>query len=241
MSFPPTAVSSHVKKTIPIVSGTQRQVQDAIDQLVETGAERGIQVAAYRGGELVVDAVAGIADPATGRLVTSSTPFYNFSIGKGAASTIAHMLVDRGLLGYDTPVVDLWPEFGAHGKLRLDHRTGIPNEIRLHGVPGLYSGTLDGWTSRIAGPLKPPRSRPQSRLNEPPVAGSSNHLSGSRNGSGRGCGGWGSARGRFAPHTSPNYGARKATRRSAPHSWKRSSSFGRMCSSTAAMSSSSTS
>src|ERR1700694_1503162 len=221
MSFPPTAVSSHVKKTIPIVSGTQRQVQDAIDQLVETGAERGIQVAAYRGGELVVDAVAGIADPATGRLVTSSTPFYNFSIGKGAASTIAHMLVDRGLLGYDTPVVDLWPEFGAHGKLRLDHRTGIPNEIRLHGVPGLYSGTLGGWTS--------------------PVAGSSNHLSGSRNGSGRGCGGWGSARGRFAPHTSPNYGARKATRRSAPHSGKRSSNFGRMCSSTAAMSSSSTS
>jgi CubicO group peptidase (beta-lactamase class C family) len=121
-----------MKKTIPIVSSAQKQVQDAIDRLVETGAERGIQVAAYRDGELVVDAVAGVADPATGRLVTSSTPFYNFSIVKGAASTIAHFLVERGLFSYDTPVVDLWPEFGAHGKQSvtvrhvLNHSAGVP-------------------------------------------------------------------------------------------------------------------
>ena len=121
-----------MKKTIPIVSSAQKQVQDAIDQLVDTGAERGIQVAAYREGELVVDAVSGVADPATGRLATSSTPFYNFSIVKGAASTIAHILVERGLFGYDTPVADLWPEFGAHGKQAvtvrhvLSHSAGVP-------------------------------------------------------------------------------------------------------------------
>src|SRR5438309_4679932 len=96
------------------MSRAQKQVQQTIDRLVESGAERGIQVAAYKRGELVVDAIAGIAEPATGRLVKSDTPFYNFSIVKAAAATLAHMLVERGLFAYDTHVVDLWPEFGAH-------------------------------------------------------------------------------------------------------------------------------
>src|SRR6266508_2446450 len=94
----------------------QRQVQEAIDELVGSGAERGMQVAVYRHGEQVVDAVAGAADPATGRPVTSDTPFYCYSVGKGATSTIAHLLVERGLFADDTPIAELWPEFGAHGK-----------------------------------------------------------------------------------------------------------------------------
>jgi len=110
----------------------QQQVQQAIHQLVESGAERGLQVAVYRRGERVVDAVAGVADPATGRRVTSGTVFYNFSIVKGAAATVAHILAERGLFGYDTPVAELWPEFGAHGKQAvtvrqvLDHSAGVP-------------------------------------------------------------------------------------------------------------------
>ena len=40
----------------------QQQVQEAIDHLVESGVERGLQVAVYRHGDLVVDAVAGVAD-----------------------------------------------------------------------------------------------------------------------------------------------------------------------------------
>jgi CubicO group peptidase (beta-lactamase class C family) len=115
-----------------MMTDVQKQVQEAIDQLVESGAERGVQVAVYRNGELVVDAVAGVADPATGRPVTSDTPFYNFSIVKGAAATVAHVLAERGLFGYDTPIVELWPEFGAHGKNTvtvrhvLNHSAGVP-------------------------------------------------------------------------------------------------------------------
>lgn len=67
----------------PTINGIQQQVQDAIGQLVEYGAERSLQVAVYRHGDLVVDAVAGVGDPATGRPVTSDTPFFSFSIGKG--------------------------------------------------------------------------------------------------------------------------------------------------------------
>jgi CubicO group peptidase (beta-lactamase class C family) len=114
------------------VSEVQEQVQQAIDKLVSSGAERGVQVAVYRGGEQVVDAVAGVADPASGHPVDAGTVFYNFSVVKGATATVVHVLAERGLFGYDTPVADLWPEFAAHGKggvtVRqvLDHSAGVP-------------------------------------------------------------------------------------------------------------------
>src|SRR5215210_945605 len=113
----------------------QQQVQEAIDELVESGAERGLQVAVYRHGDLVVDAVAGVADPATGRPVTSDTPFYVYSTGKGAAATVAHVLVERGLFGYDTPIEELWPEFGVHGKETATVRHVLTHTVGVPGIP----------------------------------------------------------------------------------------------------------
>jgi pimeloyl-ACP methyl ester carboxylesterase len=46
------------------LNDVQQQVQEAIDRLVGSGAERGLQVALYRQGRPVIDAVAGVADPA---------------------------------------------------------------------------------------------------------------------------------------------------------------------------------
>ena len=94
-----------------------------------------LQVAVYRDGEQVVDAVAGIADPETGRLVASDTPFYAYSVGKGATSAVAHVLVERGLFGYDTPVVELWPEFGAHGKESATVRHVLTHTVGVPGIP----------------------------------------------------------------------------------------------------------
>jgi CubicO group peptidase (beta-lactamase class C family) len=110
----------------------QQLVQETADQLVESGAERGLQVAVYRDGRQVVDVVAGVADPDSGRPVDPGTVFYNFSILKGATATIVHRLVERGLFGYDTPVAEPWPEFAANGKQAvtvrqvLDHTAGVP-------------------------------------------------------------------------------------------------------------------
>src|SRR5712664_390322 len=110
----------------------QTDVQHAIDEMVESGAERGLQVAAYQRGAQVLDAVAGLADPASGRPVASETPFYCYSVCKAAASTLVHMLVERGAFGYETRVAEVWPEFGAHGKQGvtvrhvLNHTAGVP-------------------------------------------------------------------------------------------------------------------
>jgi CubicO group peptidase (beta-lactamase class C family) len=116
----------------------QQQVQGTLDELVESGTERGLQVAVYRHGEQIVDAVAGVADPDTGRPVASDTPFYAYSVGKGATSSVAHVLVERGLFGYDTPVVELWPEFGAYGKQSATVRHVLTHTV---GVPGIPSDT----------------------------------------------------------------------------------------------------
>src|SRR5438309_384301 len=117
------------------MNNLQARVQTEIDRLVGSGTERGIQVAAYHRGELVVEAVAGVADPATGRKVTADTPFSNYSVGKAAASTIAHMFVERGLFGYDTAVMEVWPEFGAHGKEKVTVRHVLSHTAGVPGIP----------------------------------------------------------------------------------------------------------
>src|SRR5215210_8668965 len=130
-----TAETARNLKREGIMTEIQNQVQEAIDELVESGTERGLQVAVYRHGEQMVDAVAGVADHETGRLVEPDTPFYCYSVGKGATSTVAHVLVERGLFDYDTPVVELWPEFGAHGKETATVRHVLTHTVGVPGIP----------------------------------------------------------------------------------------------------------
>ncbi|TWD81262.1 CubicO group peptidase (beta-lactamase class C family) [Kribbella amoyensis] len=116
-------------------STLQHLVQDTIDELIGSGAESGLQVAAYHHGELVVDAVGGLADTGTKRPVTSDTPFYSASTGKGVTATLAHVLADRGVLTYDAPIADVWPEFGVRGKDKATLRHVLTHSVGLPGVP----------------------------------------------------------------------------------------------------------
>lgn len=129
------------------MSEIQEQIQRRIDTLVATGAETGVQVAVYRDGALIVDAVSGTADPATGRPITSGTPVFSFSAGKNVSATLAHLLVARGFLGYDSPVTDLWPEFGVHGKAAATLRHVLTHTVGLPAMPHeITPGELPNWT-----------------------------------------------------------------------------------------------
>ncbi|MDI2129008.1 serine hydrolase domain-containing protein [Yinghuangia seranimata] len=129
----------------------QNLVQQAVDQLVESGAELGVQVAVYRHGELVVDAVAGVADPGSGRPVTSDVPFYSASTAKGVTATVVHVLADRGALSYETPIVELWPEFGAHGKGKATVRHALTHSVGVPAVPSdLTVEDLADWDRMCA-------------------------------------------------------------------------------------------
>jgi CubicO group peptidase (beta-lactamase class C family) len=135
------------------MSGIQDQVQRQIDTLVGAGAETGLQVAVYRDGALIVDAVAGTADPATRRPVTSGTPIFSFSTVKNVAATLAHLLVARGFLDYDSPVADLWPEFGVHGKASATLRHVLTHAVGLPAMPReITPAELPDW-SRVCASL----------------------------------------------------------------------------------------
>jgi CubicO group peptidase (beta-lactamase class C family) len=121
------------------VSDIQQQVQETVADLVGSGTERGLQVAVYRDGEQVVDAVAGT--DAAGRALAPDTPVHAMSAGKGVLATVVHVLAERGALDYDTRIAELWPEFGAHGKDSATLRQALTHSV---GVPALPDGvTLD--------------------------------------------------------------------------------------------------
>jgi CubicO group peptidase (beta-lactamase class C family) len=85
----------------------------------------------YIDGRQVVDVWTGYSDRKGEVSWTEDTGAMVFSATKGLAATIIHLLVDRGLLEYDVPVAEYWPEFGANGKSEitvsdvLRHRAGL--------------------------------------------------------------------------------------------------------------------
>ncbi|WP_207944579.1 serine hydrolase domain-containing protein [Actinomadura rubrisoli] len=94
--------------------------------------EVGASCCVYVGGRPVVDLWGGLADSETKRPWKKDTISLPASTTKGATAICAHMLVERGELDLDAPVVKYWPEFGAGGKDRipvrwlLSHQAGLP-------------------------------------------------------------------------------------------------------------------
>ncbi|WP_101790764.1 serine hydrolase domain-containing protein [Nonomuraea indica] len=133
------------------VNALQERVQRAIDELVASGRELGVQVAAYVRGELVVDACAGVADPGSGRPVTPDTPFFSFSTGKGMTATAVHVLVERGELDYDLRIADVWPEYAQHGKGGTTLRHALTHAAGVPALPaGVTAEDFTDWTRMCA-------------------------------------------------------------------------------------------
>nr|WP_090277960.1 serine hydrolase domain-containing protein [Mycolicibacterium komanii]CRL73281.1 penicillin-binding protein, beta-lactamase class C [Mycolicibacterium komanii] len=85
----------------------------------------------YLHGEPVVDVWTGYSDRRGTQYWNANTGAMVFSVTKGLASTVIHRLADRGLIDYDTPVAEYWPEFGVKGKAGItvrelmQHRAGL--------------------------------------------------------------------------------------------------------------------
>ena len=109
--------------------GVDPRIERALGNAVAAG-EVGVQVAAYAGDELVIDAWAGMARPDVP--VDGQTVFPILSAIKAVTVTALHIQVERGALAYQARVADYWPEFAAHGKDAVTvadaicHRAGIP-------------------------------------------------------------------------------------------------------------------
>jgi CubicO group peptidase (beta-lactamase class C family) len=107
-------------------------VTEEFRRSIRVPGSEGAAVSIYVDGRPVLNAWAGTADPAAGRAYAPDTLNVNFSCTKGVGSVLVAMLIERGLLpSYDTPIIEVWPAFGAHGKDRmtigdvLAHRAGV--------------------------------------------------------------------------------------------------------------------
>jgi CubicO group peptidase (beta-lactamase class C family) len=130
------------------------EIHQLLQDLVDSGQEIGLQVAAYVDGKLVVDTWAGLADGDTGRQVDGETLFSSWSTTKGFVATCVHLLAERGVIDYDAPIAQYWPEFAAHGKGTATVRHAL---IHAAGVPQLPPQTTpelicdwDGMCAAIA-------------------------------------------------------------------------------------------
>lgn len=118
------------------MDSAQSRVESLLRQLVADDVELGLQVAVYHRGRLAIDVAVGARSSAPDALpVDADTLFPVFSTGKGIAATAVHILVERGLIAYDTPVAEVWPAFAARGKSGIKLRHLLDHTAGLSAVP----------------------------------------------------------------------------------------------------------
>jgi CubicO group peptidase (beta-lactamase class C family) len=109
---------------------SDKRIDDALQLALKAG-EVGIQVAAYLGEELIVDAWAGARD-GTGAPVEASTLFPIFSASKAMISILTLLRAEQGFFSLDEPIAKYWPEYANRGKEAitvrhvLAHKAGVP-------------------------------------------------------------------------------------------------------------------
>jgi CubicO group peptidase (beta-lactamase class C family) len=90
----------------------------------------------------------------------------SFSTTKGIASTLIHIMADRGLLEYDSRVAEYWPEFGQAGKERITVRQVLAHQSGLYHIRQMVddASRMLEWDYMIqaierAEPVHPPGER----------------------------------------------------------------------------------
>jgi CubicO group peptidase (beta-lactamase class C family) len=107
-------------------------VRREFERNFEERRELGAAVAAYVGGEKVVDLWGGVRDARDGSPWEEDTLVVVYSTSKGLAAMVLALAHSRGLLDYDELVAAYWPEFAQNGKSRvtvrqlLGHEAGVP-------------------------------------------------------------------------------------------------------------------
>jgi len=99
----------------------------------------GAAVCIYHRGEKVVDLWGGFRDSSR-RPWVEDTMSPSFSTTKGIASTLLHMMVDRGLLEYDDRVATHWPEFAQAGKDEITVRQILAHQSGLYHIRQMIDG-----------------------------------------------------------------------------------------------------
>ncbi len=117
----------------------QGSLEKLINGLIADDFELGVQAAVYLEGEQIVDICAGKVSPDSDQKVQPDTIFPVCSTGKGVLATVVHVLAEQGVIDYDKPVAEYWPEFGCNGKEQITVRTAMAHLAALTQTPPVNS------------------------------------------------------------------------------------------------------
>ncbi len=136
------------------IQGTVDQRFEGVREAFETNfrehREVGASVAVFVDGQPVVDLWGGRMHPDADAPWERDTLVNCWSMTKGMVATCAHILADRGLLDYDAPVAQYWPEFAKHGKETLPVRWLLSHQAGLVAVdPPLQPRAHEDWDTMI--------------------------------------------------------------------------------------------
>ena len=112
------------------------EVADELARQIPADGRSGSAVSVYHQGKLVVDVWGGCRDH-DGNPWREDTLALSFSTTKGVASTLLHILVDKGLIEYDKPVCFYWPEFRQGGKEHITVRHVLTHQAGLWDIRGM--------------------------------------------------------------------------------------------------------
>ena len=66
-----------------------------------------------------------------------------YSTGKGILATLAHILVSEGLLDYEQPIANYWPEFAQNGKANITLRHVLSHQTGLFDIRNLIDSATE--------------------------------------------------------------------------------------------------
>ena len=107
-------------------------VVDAFIENFKVEDEIGAACSIVQNGKTVVDIWGGWCNGEMNKPWVDSTTVCMMSVAKGITAICFNMLMDRGLVNPDDPVIKYWPEYGQNGKEAtlikhfLDHTAAVP-------------------------------------------------------------------------------------------------------------------
>jgi len=126
------------------------RVREAFATNFAAHREVGAAVAVYVDGQPVVDLWGGRMHPDDDAPWERDTLVNCWSMTKGMTAICVHMLADRGLLDYDAPVAQYWPEFAKLGKEAIPVRWLLSHQAGLVAVdPALQPREHEQWDTII--------------------------------------------------------------------------------------------
>ena len=115
---------------------------------ITAGEDLGLQLAAFRGGDLLFNLNGGYLDATRKQAYPSGALHLTFSVSKAMLALCAALLIDDSQLSLDATVASYWPEFAQSGKgaitvrQLLNHQAGLPTFTRTMSIADLSDWQL---------------------------------------------------------------------------------------------------